>query len=225
MNLYQKILAVMADIRYLNKDDKVDIGNGRSYRAVTEEKVTSAIKESLIKNGLVLLPIEINERREDEDVADKYGNIKRNRITTVHGSYKIVNVDKPEEYEILSAVGCGVDTQDKGAAKAQTMLYKYLLLRTFAIPTGDDPDKISSDVYTEMLVGKPEPKEEPPKMMSKEENWNVICGLFELNGKTAEDAKAWIESRYKLPFDKLTATQIATAKVDVARKSNGTSGK
>ena len=40
--------------------------------------------------------------------------------------------------------GTGVDTQDKGVGKAMTYAYKYLLLRTFAIPTGEDPDKISS---------------------------------------------------------------------------------
>lgn len=153
MNLYQKMSAVMADVKYLNKDDKVDIGNGRSYNAVTEEKVTSTIRESLIKNGLVIFPIQTFERREDEEFTDKYGNIKKNRITTISGQYKIVNIDAPEEYEILSAVGCGADTQDKGAAKAQTMLYKYLLLRTFGIPTGDDPDKISSEVYTAQITG------------------------------------------------------------------------
>ena len=34
--------------------------------------------------------------------------------------------------------------QDKGVGKAMTYAYKYMLLRTFAIPTGEDPDKISS---------------------------------------------------------------------------------
>jgi beta-xylosidase len=34
-----------------------------------------------------------------------------------------------------------------------TYSFKYLLLRTFAIPTGDDPDKISSDLYTDKLTG------------------------------------------------------------------------
>lgn len=225
MNIFQRIAAVMDDVQYLAKDDTVSTGQGKGYKAITEEKVTSTVRASMLKNGLVMFPESMSTSRTDEQVEDKYGNVKTNRITTVDVIYRMVNKDDPNEFINIASSGTGVDTQDKGVGKAMTYAYKYALLRTFAVPTGEDPDKISSDVYTEMLIGKPTPKEEPPKMMSKEENWNVICGLFEVNGKTAEDAKAWIESRYKLPFDKLTATQIATAKVDVARKSNGTSGK
>jgi hypothetical protein len=53
-----------------------------------------------------------------------------------------VNVDNPSEFEILASSGTGVDPQDKGVGKAMTYSYKYLLLRTFAIPTGEDPDKV-----------------------------------------------------------------------------------
>ena len=65
-------------------------------------------------------------------------------MTRVDVKYKIVNIDKPTEFEILASSGSGVDTQDKGVGKAMTYSYKYMLLRTFAIPTGEDPDKISS---------------------------------------------------------------------------------
>ena len=60
-------------------------------------------------------------------------------------STKIVNIDKPTEFEILASSGSGVDTQDKGVGKAMTYSYKYMLLKTFAIPTGEDPDKIGSE--------------------------------------------------------------------------------
>lgn len=130
MNIYQKIQAVMQDIQYLAKDDQVSFGTTK-YKAISEEKVTTTVRASMIKNGLVMFP-------ETLDIS------KDGQITTVNVTYKMVNVDDPTEQIIIASCGQGSDTQDKGSGKAMTYAYKYALLRTFAIPTGEDPDKISS---------------------------------------------------------------------------------
>lgn len=128
-NLYQKILAVMQDVAYLQKDDRVKFGT-TDYKAISEEKVTSTVRESLIKHGLVILPAEQEHLRDGQ-------------LSTVNTKYKIVDVDTGE-FELIVSSGTGADSQDKGVGKAMTYAFKYLLLRTFAIPTGDDPDQISS---------------------------------------------------------------------------------
>lgn len=143
----------MKDVEYLAKDDFVSTGGNKGYKAISEEKVTNTVRTSLIKNNLVILPVKREFDRVDEPTVDKYGNPKVNRLTTVKSQYKIVNIDNPDEFELIESGGTGVDTQDKGIGKAMTYDYKYLLLRTFAIPTGEDPDKVSSDVYTEQLHG------------------------------------------------------------------------
>ena len=129
-NIYQKILEVMKSIEYLNKDDKVEYKNTK-YRAMSEEKVTTTVRRELIKQGLVVFPI--SQTVSTDGI-----------ITTTNTEYKMVNVDNPEEYIILASSGQGADTQDKGVGKAMTYSFKYMLLRTFAIPTGEDPDKIAS---------------------------------------------------------------------------------
>lgn len=129
-NIYQKILEVMKNIEYLSKDDAVAFGNTK-YRAMSEEKVTMTVRKELIKQGLVVFPIEQSVYKE--------GN-----ITTTNTTYKMVNTENPEEYVILASSGQGSDTQDKGVGKAMTYSFKYMLLRTFAIPTGEDPDKVAS---------------------------------------------------------------------------------
>lgn len=129
LNLYQKISAVMQDVEYLSKDDQIKFNN-TNYKAISEEKVTTTVRQALIKYGLVILPIEQNHSREGT-------------LSTVDTKYKIVDIDTGQ-YEIIVSSGTGADTQDKGVGKAMTYSYKYLLLRTFAIPTGEDPDKISS---------------------------------------------------------------------------------
>lgn|SRR5699024_7328034 len=129
MNIYEKISAVMQDVEYLSKDDHIKF-KSTNYRAISEEKVTRTVRESLIKHGLIILPIEQEHKREGT-------------LSTVDTRYKIVDTDTGES-EMLVSSGTGVDTQDKGVGKAMTYSYKYLLLRTFAIPTGEDPDKTSS---------------------------------------------------------------------------------
>ena len=167
MNLYDKISEVLKDIEYLTKDDNVGTGKS-SYKAISEEKVTRSVRASLIKNGIVILPIE----QHTEEIFTEYEKLnydkklekKQRLMTRVDVKYKIVNIDNPEEFEILVSSGSGVDSQDKGVGKAMTYSYKYMLLRTFAIPTGEDPDKFHNDdlddqsqeqeykVTTEMLV-------------------------------------------------------------------------
>lgn len=163
-NVYQRIHAVMQDVEYLSKDDKVETGGGKFYKAVTEEKVTGAVRAAMVKHGLVVMPVRQEHERTDEIVKawDKYNNReveKVNRISTVNTEYRMQNIDDPNDYIILASSGTGVDTQDKGVGKAMTYSFKYMLLRTFAIPTGDDPDKISSDVYTEQLTGEAETRQ------------------------------------------------------------------
>lgn len=143
MNLWQKIHAVMSDVGYLQKDDDVEVGYNRSYRAITEEKVTLSVRAAMVKHGLVILPVRIDMSRDDLTVQTKNGE-RLERLTTVQTAYKIVDIETGD-HELIVSAGTGADTQDKGIGKALTYAFKYALLRAFAIPTGDDPDQVASD--------------------------------------------------------------------------------
>lgn len=125
----------MKDVEYLQKDDKVSFGS-TNYKAISEEKVTISVRNAMIKHGVVILPVSVALAKEGS-------------LSSVHCQYKIVNVDDPTDFELISSVGQGADTQDKGSGKAMTYAYKYMMLRSFALPTGEDPDKISSDQISE----------------------------------------------------------------------------
>lgn len=139
MNVFEKINAVMKEIEYLTKDDKVEFGTTK-YKAISEEKVTTAVRKELVKQGIVILPIEQQSENKELIRTDKSVNM----LTSVHTRYRIQNIEDINDYIEVESNGTGVDTQDKGVGKAMTYAYKYMLLRTFAIPTGEDPDKISS---------------------------------------------------------------------------------
>lgn len=121
----------MSEIEYLKKDAKVSYGQ-TNYKAMSEEKVTKTVREKFIKYKLVMYPV--------EQEWERVGNISHVDI-----AYHIVDAENPGDYIRIASCGDGADTQDKGSGKAMTYAYKYALLRTFAIPTGEDPDKISSE--------------------------------------------------------------------------------
>ena len=155
-NIFQRISKVMGEVEYLAKDDMVvtNAKTGAGYKAISEEKVTNEVRKAMIKHGIVIIPVDMNVERQDEVLKDYQGNEKMNRITTADIKYRIQNIDDKDDYVMAVSSGTGVDTQDKGVGKAMTYAYKYLLLRSFAIPTGEDTDKISSAVYDEQFAPK-----------------------------------------------------------------------
>ena len=176
--LYQKISAVMKQVDYLQKDGKVDF-NKTKYNVITEEKVTSAVRKAMVEFGLVILPIEQE-------------HIREGTLTTVNTKYKIVDIETGQ-HEIIVSSGTGADTQDKGVGKAMTYSYKYMLLRTFAIPTGEDPDKTSSAELDEK-EGKSTNTSSEDKQLASENQMNFINKLL---GDVAKSMNITKDAAYK----------------------------
>lgn len=182
--VYEKILAVMSAVNYLNKDGFVETGKGKGYKALTDEKVLAAVRPALVAAGLVMLPVKMEQQRTDEQVKAYDGSTKTNRITDVSVTYRIINVSNPDDFVEVVSSGTGVDTQDKGIGKAMTYAKKYAILNSFLIPSGEDTDQISSDKYTEQLMG-PAPAQAPaPEQKSDREiNIKTTIVLAEKYGK------------------------------------------
>lgn len=188
--VYEKILAVMGSVNYLNKDGFVETGKGKGYKALTDEKVLGAVRPALVSAGLVILPVKMEQQRTDEQVKAYDGSTKTNRITDVSVTYRIINVEDPKDYVEVVSAGTGVDTQDKGIGKAMTYAKKYAILNSFLIPSGEDTDQISSDKYTEQLMGTapapeptPTPAPAPAQGSSRDINIKTIIILAEKYGK------------------------------------------
>lgn len=182
-NVFQRMNAVMQKVKYLCKDDKVEFKTTK-YKAISEEKVTTAVRTAMVEEGLVIFPVEQHRERVGQ-------------ITSVDTTYRLQNIDNPDDYIFVVSSGDGADTQDKGAGKAMTYAFKYALLRTFAIPTGEDPDKISSaelDAQEEQRkiaeVEKQKKMEEAFRCEQFEKSLtNVKKLLLDINGGDVDAAK------------------------------------
>lgn len=187
MNIYQKINEVMKNIEYLTKDDQVAFGTTK-YKAISEEKVTTAVREQLVKQGIVIIPVQQDSENKELTRTEKSVNM----LTSVHTRYRIQNIDDVNDFIEVESNGTGVDTQDKGVGKAMTYAYKYMLLRTFAIPTGEDPDKISS-AETDAKIKK-EIEAEQEKVISKQKEESLDKAIE--NRKISDETVLEILEKY-----------------------------
>lgn len=179
MNLWEKIAQISSEVQYLQKDDSVGYGKN-SYKAISIEKVMTAVSDKMAKYGIVIYPVEQNYNRKDEEVTKVDGSKAFNRISDVDVKYQVINIHNPSEQFITVSSGTGVDTQDKGIGKAMTYAYKNMIIKLFAIATGDDTDKVHSDDYTDKLMGRTEKKNNNKKTSTPNLSQKRLNELFEL---------------------------------------------
>ncbi len=137
-NLARAIIAVMKEVEGIDK--AATIGTGTSqYKGVNDKDVKKVIGDSMAKNGLCILPIDI-QATEKVDRWDQGGYQKQSVFTAVITKYLLLH--ESGESQVITGYGHGVDSQDKSAGKATTYALKYALLYSFVVPTGkiDDAD-------------------------------------------------------------------------------------
>jgi hypothetical protein len=127
-SLYRKIHAVMSSIDGVEKRGKNQFHN---YKYVTERDIVAAIRESLIEQGLILAPKVVG--------IDFHPEFEGGPVTELVIDFTLIDIDTGESLTVTT-VGQGQDKGDKGPYKAMTGGLKYALLKTFLIPTDDDPE-------------------------------------------------------------------------------------
>jgi hypothetical protein len=130
-NIYKKIINIMKDTGVISKKGRNDFHH---YDYVMEADIIETLRDKLIEQGLVIIPNVVEVTHEGT-------------LTTVKIQYTIIDSDSDDKLAIY-CYGQGEDKGDKGVYKAITGAYKYMLLKTFMIPTGDDPEKSESEPVT-----------------------------------------------------------------------------
>ena len=124
-NIYQRILAIMAEVEYVQKENK-KVNNQYSY--VAHDAVACKLHPQLVKHGVVFVPDFIETKQDG------------NRTEVVMNA-KFINADNPQDFIEFKSFGYGIDTGDKGPGKAMSYAAKYALLKMFLLETGDDPEQ------------------------------------------------------------------------------------
>ncbi len=207
LGLYAKITAIMDEVKSLQKDGNVSFKN-TNYNYLSESKTTSIFHELFVKYALALLPIGATE-------------VKEGQITHGHYRYRLINTAKPEEYIDLEVCGQGHDIADKGSGKASSYAYKYLLWRTFAIPSNDDPDQTASE---QILADERAAAEKAAAKKKADEGKKITKDMIEeledLALESASDIQKLLDFNKVERISELTRKQYEVAKHGYQRKIN-----
>jgi len=180
-NLAAAIVAVMSEVKGMEKNSK--IGTGKSaYDGTKDSDVKEVFNDVLARNGLSVLPIDIEEstqidRWEEIDPWSKNTpkdmKQKQSVFTKVKTKYLLLHTSG--ESQVLAGYGHGVDPQDKGAGKATTYALKNCLLYTFLTPVGKIDDTETTHSNDQPLPQKaPTPVANKPKLPDTTFQNNVI---------------------------------------------------
>lgn len=145
-NIYERLLAISAELATVAKNLDVSVGKGGRYKAVGEADVLRAVKPLEAAHRVYSFPFsrEIVESGTIES-AGYEGSTKKQLFERIRTVYRFVNVDNPAEFVDITTYGDGIDSGDKSVGKAMTYADKYALLKAYKIVTGDDPDQDASE--------------------------------------------------------------------------------
>ncbi|MFV0411745.1 MAG: ERF family protein, partial [Oscillospiraceae bacterium] len=154
MNIYEKMNAVMLEIKTIPKN--LDVGTGRgSYKAVAEADILAAVKQAEAKHGIFSFPVDrkviesraIHSEREFRDQNKDTITIdrKETQFIRLEVTYRFIDMESPKDFVDVKGYGDGIDSNDKAPGKAATYADKYALMKAYKIETGDDNDKTASD--------------------------------------------------------------------------------
>lgn len=136
--LIKKLAEVMAETGYVKKSGT---NQKQGYKYVTEADVLDQVREGLAKRGVVCLP---NVHSINRSVLYKSSTGNDVHVTDVVVTWTFIDGETGETHQ-CSMPGCGTDTGDKGIYKAITGSSKYMFLKGFMLPTGDDPENEKPD--------------------------------------------------------------------------------
>ncbi|MGF9893337.1 ERF family protein [Priestia megaterium] len=162
-NIYAKMLEVMSKVERVKKNG---YNSFHKYEYVTESDLTEAIRPILVECGLAFFSTMLDQEREGE-------------FTKVKMEFSLIDVDSGESLKSIY-YSEGTDKTDKGIPKAVTSCVKYFLMKTFLIPTGDDPE---GDTSVDERASKPDYSGYQKKSAS-EKQIGMIKSL--LKGKVSE---------------------------------------
>lgn len=134
-NIYQRIAAVMNEVKYVQKDAQVgEVGKSWSYKAVSHDNVTACARPAFLDNGIVLTVSLVESSLEPTGASTKNGF----PITKYRGRYQaeFVNIDNPEDRIVIFVDGYANDEGDKHPGKAMSYATKYAILKTLNLETG-----------------------------------------------------------------------------------------
>lgn len=194
-NIHQRMLGVMKDVAYIQKEDKA--AKGLPYKFISHDKVTGALHPAFVTHGILCISNPVTFRQD--------GNRTEMEVLV---SY--INVDNPDDKIEVKSWGYGIDGQDKGPGKAISYATKMAHLKSFMLETGEDPERDNIDYQPNAIS--------PEELIQLREKINEIIdkGIDFNEEKFKEFFKCY-------DYQKMTPDTFKLAMLQLNNKLNGKS--
>ena len=190
-SLAQRFLDARKEIKVMTPEGYNDHFN---YNYLSDAQIVSRIKTVLDKHGILFiynsksLGFQIFEHK----FTDKWNNekVERTIYNRVSVEYHFASAD--DSADMISGEGLGesLDKGDKGVYKAITGAIKYIYIKTFLIPTKDDPETDNNTLDTERKVTPDVTQEQPPATQTKPAAAKITVANFDAIQDPEEKKKA-----------------------------------
>lgn len=161
-NILHKLSLIQKDIEVMSKEG---YNEHNKYNYLMEAQVTIKMKELFDKHG-VFFHYQ-SKLIDTKDYPAMNGGTQF--LITVEVPYSFYDVESGEKLEGI-ATGQGADKGDKGVYKAITGAVKYIYMKTFNIPTGDDVEKDSPELKPINTLSIPKKVEQKTKTIQNPAN-------------------------------------------------------
>jgi hypothetical protein len=151
MNIYQRINAVMAKVKYVQHD--VTVSGGGSYKATSHDMVLAVLRPEMVANGIVTR-VEFVEGK-----ITQFRDLKEDiKMHMYEASYIVdfVNMDDPQDFMRTCVPAHAADNGDKAPGKATSYAVKYAMLKTFGLETGENEESRIAEPMTATDIQKDE---------------------------------------------------------------------
>lgn len=155
-SLVRKLAEVMALVHHVPKRGRNDF---HKYDYATEADIANTVRQALAARHVMLVPSVLGETR--HPVGEK-GSV----LTVLEMEMEFLDGETGETL-LKPWRGYGSDKEDKGGYKAMTGAEKYFLLKTFLMPTGDDPE---AEDPRHARRGRPRQAAEASSLANEEDN-------------------------------------------------------
>ncbi|WP_056685682.1 ERF family protein [Cytobacillus solani] len=197
-SIYSKIGEVMSKVSRVPKNG---YNQFHKYNYATESDLTESIRPILQESGLAFFSNVLEQDREGE-------------FTKVKMEFTLADI---ETGEVLTSTywGEGQDKGDKGLYKAYTGATKYFLMKTFLIPTGDDPEADSTVDERNNQKPKNNKGQKTQQQVASDAQLNLINKLLvdvaNATGSTKEKAYLSLKNQMKKEMEWYTQDEAGEA--------------
>jgi hypothetical protein len=191
LTIYQAMAKILADIDFIGKDRKADMGNAGRYNFRGIDDIYNALHSSFAKYKVFIIPKILDSKLEIQEKEKTY-NGSTTKTYTYSAVLKVEFTFVSEDGSSISAIGIGhaLDQSDKATNKAQSSALKYCLMQTFLIPTEE-----SKDVENENIQVENQKKSLPNPVLEKfTQKKEAVRDLFEALGWDTQQQINWAQT-------------------------------